>query len=447
MTARICFLVFIGMILSLEAASQEKTLKRVDDPLAVEGKILGALTGTRPDRLSLMACASDGFQPVPFQIDEKNPAGDYVYTHGPKAGVDTDPNLNANDELVFMAESIGGRCDDRPWPEGARAGVRIEITDPVDRGRGWLYLFEFEGSPPRSPVDWVSREVGPDRVMMRGREYMWGSRAGRGFPDELHLAGADGKMGPDILDRWKSRGVIDLPLIKFETKTDDTIRRNTAGWIDGPVRAIVCDKTYMQISFIKYDLPSDTMLYYYPNCCFFPMTLSVQNTELMKLAAKIAKMNFVSVLDYNQNGYGIHSYDAVNPYNPEVVFDGKTSEAEKNLRTNVDLDWVVGYRPGIGGVMVRFYLPPEFQGITKGLYYLEDASHLDPPEDHPGLTAHGFQYSINLAAIEQGQHTLYSQYYFKPGLIPGQEKIILDIVDNPLQVKSAPLEKVTPPVE
>ena len=64
---------------------------------------------------------------VPAQPFEKDPAGDYVYTLGPKTGVDTDPNLDANDELVFMAESIGCRCDDKPWPEGAKAGVRVEL--------------------------------------------------------------------------------------------------------------------------------------------------------------------------------------------------------------------------------------------------------------------------------------------------------------------------------
>lgn len=434
--------VFIGLSVSLTTSAEQKTLTRVDDPLIVQGKILDALSSVRLDRLSLMACDGDAFQPVPFQVDEKDPAGEYVYTHGPIAGVDTDPNLDANDELVFIVESAGPRCDDRPWPEGASSGVRIEVTDPIDRGQGWLYLFAFEGNPPRSPLDLVSREHTPERTITKARGYMWGSPAEKGYPDELHLAGTDGRLGPDILDKWKSRGKIDLPLINFEIKSDDNTYRNTVGWIDGPVRVIVCDNSYMKISFIKFDFPTNVMLFYYPNSCVFPMTLTIENTNVMKIISKVVEMNFVSVLDYNEHSYGIHSFDPVNGYNPQVVFDGKMSDAEKALDTTKDLEWIAGYRPGAGSVLVRFYLPKEFKGITKSLYYLEDASVLDPPEHYPGMIAHGFQYKLNLESIKKGTYLLYTQFYFKPGLVPGKEKMLLDIFDHPLEVKAASLDKV-----
>jgi hypothetical protein len=429
------------LTISLEAGSDDKTLSRVDDPVVVQGKILAAISGARLDRLSLMVCTGDGFKPVPFQVDEKDPAGDYVYTGGPMAGKDDDPGLDQNDELVFLAESIGARCDDRPWPEGARSGALIEIIDPIDKGRGWLYLFEFEGSPPRSPLDLVSREFTSERSTTTARGYMWGSKAGQGFPDELHLPDADGKMGPDLLDRWKSRGVIDLPLIKFEMKSDEIIRHQAVGWIDGPVRVIVRDRASMKISFIEYDLPTKVMLYYYPNSCVFPMSVNVNNPEMMELVTRVADINSMGGLDYNEHGYGIHHYDSINPYDPQVVFDGRMSDAERRLNTTEDLDWIVGYRPGSGGVLVRFYMPEEFSGIVKGLYYLEDDSKPEPPEDHPGTIAHGFQYKMNLENVKEGHYTAYTQFFFKPDLVPGREKTLLDIFDHPLEVKSTPLDK------
>ena len=92
-------------------------------------------------------------------------------------------------------------------------------------------------------------------------------------------------------------------------------------------------------------------------------------------------------------------------------------------------------------MLARFYMPEEFSSITKGLYYMDDDSLTDPPEEHPGVSAHGFQYNLSLENVKEGQYMAYTQYFFKPVFVPGQEKILLDIFDYPLEVKSAPLDK------
>jgi hypothetical protein len=174
----IFFSVFSALPRGLEAA--KKTLKRTEDPVIIEGKDLMSLLGSRPDRLSLMAWTYDGFQPVPFQMDERDEKGEYVFTMSVEGGkttpsneADQDPKLDANDELVFMVFDAGDRHPEVSFPDGVDKGVEIEITDPVDGGKAWIYLFAFKNEAPRSGLDYVrgaAVRAGLRQVNYRRRE-------------------------------------------------------------------------------------------------------------------------------------------------------------------------------------------------------------------------------------------------------------------------------------
>ncbi len=439
----LAFLILALLNLPGEIAAMEKTLKRTDDHVVMEGKVLEPLLGSRLDRLSLMACTDEGFRPVTFQLDEKNPDGEYVYKQGPAAGKDTDPLLDSNDELVFMADSIGPCCNSGDWPEGAKAGVGIKVSDPVDGGQGWLYLFLFDDHPPLSEVDLVSMDFSSEGLKIITPEFILGMSGKKGFPDELHIPGQDGNMGPDMLDRFKARAMIKLigGIIKFDMKVDEYFCHEPIGWIDGPVRIILYAKGYIKIGFFKYDLPMNMMQFYYPNVISFPFYFTMEESAVMNFVSAIADVNVVAFLDCNEYCFGIHTYDSFNPYNPEVVFDGRMSQAEKNLNTTENLNWIVGYMPGIGASVNRIIMPREWSTITRELYYLEDNTGTDPPEDYPGIIGHGYKFKINLRDLKPGQYTYCQNFYFKKGFVPGDEKMILDILDHPLEVEAVKIEQ------
>lgn len=103
-----------------------------------------------------------GWQQIPVQVDERDfrdlatiyneaPSGpvESVYTDpGTYTGPDTDPTLDADDEIVFMVEEAGDLSPDFGLPPHVIAGTGVEIAviDPVDAGVGFVYLFRQDGT-------------------------------------------------------------------------------------------------------------------------------------------------------------------------------------------------------------------------------------------------------------------------------------------------------------
>ena len=115
--------------------AEHKTITRVDDPVVVESSDFDVLFGAPIENLALMALRRDSWEPVPFQIDQKKPDGTYAFTHGPEASKDPDPNLDANDDLVFMVKDTGDRAGTDQMPEKAGAAIELTITDPKNGHR------------------------------------------------------------------------------------------------------------------------------------------------------------------------------------------------------------------------------------------------------------------------------------------------------------------------
>ena len=74
-------------------------------------------------------------------------------------GADSDPTLDANDEVAFMAADAGGPRTASFAPPGVdpASSVEVRITDPIDGGVGYVYLFkDTSGLDPAAGQDYVS---------------------------------------------------------------------------------------------------------------------------------------------------------------------------------------------------------------------------------------------------------------------------------------------------
>ncbi|MBN1527903.1 MAG: hypothetical protein JW895_02515 [Thermoleophilaceae bacterium] len=149
-------------------------LNRPDDPVVVTGAGVPTLTGAAPGRIAAFAW-SGAWQQIPVQVDERKlvdlrsaypspfscggnslcftpfstPAKLRYADPGTRIGADPNPALDGDDEIAFMAKDAGsaaaGAATD---PPGVLPGTRREIviTDPLDGGRGYVYLFRHDGS-------------------------------------------------------------------------------------------------------------------------------------------------------------------------------------------------------------------------------------------------------------------------------------------------------------
>ena len=149
---------------------------RWPDPIILDGATAGAPFLGRPaERLRVFARRPDhaALAPIPFQIDERDADGEFVFTAGPSAGRDADAGrFDANDELVLLARDAGPAALPDQRPDGADAVAAIRITDPATGADSWAYLAAYPDSavpPPLSPRAPTSAHRGPHPFPLLGR--------------------------------------------------------------------------------------------------------------------------------------------------------------------------------------------------------------------------------------------------------------------------------------
>jgi hypothetical protein len=177
-----------------------------------------------------------GWEQIPVQVDERDvidlnkpytftrpPCSDPCYSNPPNGGAvhpeftdpdtfvgpDTDPTLDANDEVALMAADAGGPRTTSYAPAGVdtASAVELKITDPIDGGTGYAYLFKTtSGLDPAAGQDYVDYDFnltnGPYKT---GAYNPTNTTAGNGMnfgprPETSFVQTDDYKRG--FTDRW-----------------------------------------------------------------------------------------------------------------------------------------------------------------------------------------------------------------------------------------------------
>lgn len=131
----------------------QNTLTRQRDPVTVRGSSLPAFNGAPLDELFAYAYDSGTWQQIPFQFDEVEPIGNtYVVTE--------DGQLDANDELAFIALDAGEQAPAGAWIfDNLSTGYpryELRVMDPLHPSEeAWVYLY-------RSPT--LTPDFGPGYI-------------------------------------------------------------------------------------------------------------------------------------------------------------------------------------------------------------------------------------------------------------------------------------------
>ena len=194
---------------------------------------LSCLRGEPESRIAMFACGA-ACAPIPWQLDERDGDGRWALEQGPEPNPDDPPGvLDDNDALAWMAADAGRRAQRGELPDVADCVVELEVRHGAEAG--WVYAAVSAASPaPRSTERYVRYDADADRIE--------GDRVAVGFgaptPRYLALRGADGRFGPNLLDRLKVRaharflGFIPLG------RDEDDIEYEFAAWRAGPVRVL-----------------------------------------------------------------------------------------------------------------------------------------------------------------------------------------------------------------
>jgi hypothetical protein len=147
------------------------TLNRPSDPVVLTGAQLPALSSVAAGDVVAFRWV-DGWDQVPVQVDERKDvnftnvynsavSANFVTTvyadPGTFTGADANANVDADDEVVFMAKDVGLEAPgDTTNPAGvvAGSGAKVKVRSTLggtDRD-GWVYLFKRSGSLSREPA-------------------------------------------------------------------------------------------------------------------------------------------------------------------------------------------------------------------------------------------------------------------------------------------------------
>jgi hypothetical protein len=406
---------------------------RVDDPVVMQGKAFPALQGVPPQHLALMRCEADSFSPIPMQIDEKTPEGNFAFLNGPKRLKDNDAGFDGNDELVFIARDTGARCLGAAMPNGARTGAEIEVRDPAQGTSSWLYLFAFETSAPTSNRDYVKavfdRPDGDWRIEADSFVVEFARNAL--YYNYISLRKSDGTWTPNMVDRLKIRGSFGVffDTLQFNFEAEELSKTKMLGWTDGPVRVLFHLSGHFE-ALIKVPIKADLIVQVLPTYFIFPLHLDVP----IDLATLLSRASLHGINDFSRHIYdfNVRFYDKHNPMQANVVIDGILSDDEWLLNYNDDRDWIALVGDHGVAALNRVYFPTDMDFISKRLYIGENPGQPDPPESEPGIVAVGYDFD-GILNIKKGGYTFFLHFYFPPGFAPGDEARILNITDRPLQ--------------
>ncbi|UCD28750.1 MAG: hypothetical protein JSV03_17010 [Planctomycetota bacterium] len=321
----ISILVVASAITNLSA--QTANLNRDRDPVVIIGSSITSLISLPVDEIVAFRYQGS-WQQIPVQIDERKfveyrvvynttllPAGLGTTAYidpNTYTGLDDNPAFDADDELVIMAKDAGDQAAAQaPLPTGTimDSGVEITIVDPLDGGRGYLYLFQTDGAlSPDAGQDYITYTFNllagdyiPDYKIMTGPNpedsvaistHYRTHFSDRWIRDELNIY-AGGATGMDILDRHKNMFAPGNCV-----RTENTFSAGEGAFFtnkDGPVRAI---RSYMGAN--SGPLTQREHIFY------------EQRQEITTFLRVHAISGVMDVYDYSSNAIGMTYYNDLN---------------------------------------------------------------------------------------------------------------------------------------
>ncbi len=468
-----------------------KTLTRIADPLIITADQIPDFSGRSLSHLGLFKADSQGLTAIPFQIDEKDEDGEWIFPFGKKANPEDSNGLfDGSDELVFMAKDTGDRTQDFPRLTGIKKVAELTVT-AHDGMIAYAYLIAFDCEAPRASEDYVTYH--PDEKRITTTYYEMGFHPEApiciGYLAALPAAGGDGVSPVDRMKfRASSKTVgINIPL----KRNEENFKVKEIAYIDGPVRILCRTKNSLTLP-LGIPTPSATIdNIYYRDWFYFPVEayLPFNPVTMAKWLSLVVKESTTyTSMDMTSKAFGTVFYNSNNLEG--TVIDGQMSEREKNLdlspfdwlalvhknkAENLHVGWLsrliidervatvlktwlhekypekpappmegdVGYYADLKQWLKEQH-PDLYDQWQPGLYYVDDTTQAEPPEEQPGSIGNiGFFKDLeefvaglpdDLPKFESGVYRLTSVLYCIPGYELGDETAYMNIIDRPLSV-------------
>ncbi len=395
-----------------------KSLKRIYDAVIVSAD-KSPFHGKKIDKFRLFSCKNGKFLPIPFQIDEKE-NGTYLLPQGPHPNPG-DGIYNNEDELVFMASDSGDKCKvGKGWHE-------IELIDPVDGGKGWVYL-KFDPSMPLSDKSYVKYDP-EEKLIQTDFYFLQFNKTHPIFFDKLGISKKYGGSGENIIDRMKIRFSASLigGFISIH-KNEEDFETKLIAYHLGKVRLVRLTKNW-QTLFWKIPSPAaDIITIFYKRSFEFPVVVDLP----FDVGMFLRKTYFRVSTDMRRVAGRRLFYNSNNTEPVEI--NGHSGNGEKFLNIS-NFSWMANAGTGdypAGWFNRVIWNAPGNPNIDINLYYMDDISHSDPPEAEKG------EYG-DLGYLIKGLESVKKGKIFIKSVMYGFEKFSLEDVASFINVIEKPL--------
>ena len=451
----------LGSQLTMAGPVEErKTLQRQVDPVVVAGMRLPELAGTEIDSIRVFAFHDDKAMPVPFQVDQRDSGGGWVwdviyrqpvnfneeglrvsgrrkpFRQGRGTVDDQDPPgmavMDNNDDLVFMAEDLGDRVGTLHGIADAALILELEVADTLLGQRGWAYIATFRTTPPPlSDLRYMHYDM--EQGTVHSPVYRFH------ISDDHPALITDLRVnGHPIVDRIKVKGDVNLslplPARQIEFSEED-IHGYTKGYIEGPVRIIKRNIAYLSLSgglVRTRDLTCDH--FYYSRHAEIPVCLSIR--------FPVSEVAMTLTTDYRDPPFHrLYMGEAKDP-----MLDGSGQHEPRPRMHQVGTEWIAldSHEASIVSLMA---LPVGLDGYARTQPCLcRGKPRPGKSRTAPGdRTEAGFLITTN-TECPRGEHILYGSYLISAQpYLPGDEEAALNLQHNRLTTQVSVLQPANRP--
>jgi hypothetical protein len=431
-----------------------KTLRRLADPVIIEGTELPMLTGRDIGSIRVYVFHDDKPVAIPYQIDQRDSTGCWVWsvvyrqsyridhdsgyapvirkaeTAGSGTVDDQDPKgkslLDANDVLVFMADDLGDRGSDVRAALHAGLVEEIVITDPAEGTRAWAYVAHYPDSPPaRSPTRYM--EYSAKERMVRSPLYDFH------FSDEHMAVIHDLRVnGFPIIDRIRIKGKITLGLPFSDgaiTFTEEDIHGHTEGYIAGPVRIIRRNIAHLTLAGGLIETSEVTCdHFYYRRHAEVPVCLSIR--------FPVKQVSMTLTTDYRNPPFH-NLFMGKSPEPPQA--EGRTRSIEAHVR-ELGTEWIA-FDSHAASIISLMVVPDRIEGQASAQPCLcENVPETPQTRASVGTPTEAGFLITSTTDCPRGEHVLYGTYLISTRPYqPGDENAALRMRHSKLETRITPV--------
>lgn len=399
----ITYLIVTVILLPLSLVWGQANKLAVEVPVILSGDQLAQFKGKNILNLRVFAVKNGQATVIPFQIDQLDSAGDWIWEAAQKNGAthdDEDPGNNKvfdhNDQLLFMSLDLGEKLSSLS-SSGISSNDVVQVqVKALDSNEtlGWIYIAYYQSKPPQlSTRRYMSYH--PEQKRIQSPIYkMSYSNEFIAVMNQLSI------NDTEIVDRLKVRGKIKVGFLLFGGNiefNEEEVDGYPAGYINGPIRTIKRVVNYVKLGVGMHSPSLNCDHLYYPNHAEIPIMLS-RSVGVKNMTLRIG-------LDFHNAAFEYLYNDVTKDV--QLLKDGNTDNRLINFQS---AQWMVLSGPS-NSLFTSLRVPEEIHHLVSiSPYVIYNETLSAPPEKFTGVEPESGFTVTTKKDFPSGEHLLYMTY-------------------------------------